>query len=438
MTNLPARLTLQADTMKEHTSLSFADIELVIERGRVIDPASGLDAIADIAVDREGRIAAVVPASDGGLAQTPAARRIDASGKLVTPGLIDLHVHVYEWVTNFGVRADDGGVGVGATTIVDQGSSGPWTFGGFNAYVVEPAATDVRAFVSVNAAGALMGGMKGDILHNPGMTDVDALLAIIDKYPQVVRGIKCHGESGALSHWGTEVLAEAVRAGRTANVPLYVHTGQLFPVIESQRPEPRSVIDEVIPLLKAGDVLAHIYSSMPDGIVGEETSVPDAVHRALDKGVLFDIGYGVNFSYRIARMLMADGIYPYSISSDVHGDFNSYHDNSILDYSLPGAMSRLWALGMPLAEVIRATTVHPARVLREEAELGCLRVGTRADISIFEIREEPWTFLDGRMQRLDVTRRLLPWLTLRGGVSHEPRPEMLPDLLIPALAATAA
>jgi dihydroorotase len=407
---------------------SDAVFDLIIEGGRVIDPASGLDELADIAVN-DGCIAAVVKAADGGLRSCGAASRIDASGKLVCPGLIDIHVHVYEYVTNFGVWADDGGVGVGATTVVDAGSSGPWTFGGFKAHVIDKAITDVRAFVSINAAGALMGGMKGDVLHNPSMTDAGAVLNLIAKHPHEIRGIKCHGESGALSHWGTQVLAQAAEAGRAAQVPLYVHTGELFPVIEASRPAPRSVLEQVLPLLKAGDVLAHIYSNMPDGIVGEDEQVPSVIRQALDKGVRFDIGYGVNFSYRIARMLMAEGIYPYTISSDVHGDFNSYHDNSKLNYSLPGAMSRLLGLGMPLVEVIRAATEHPARVIGEADELGKLAVGTRADISILELREEPWRLLDGRFDALDVGARLIPWLTLRAGTAHQPRPAMMPDLL---------
>lgn len=418
--------------MKQTNTPADIAFDLVIEGARVIDPASGLDAPADVAV-RDGRIAAVAKAADGGLRARGAARRIDASGKLVCPGLIDIHTHVYEYVTNFGVWADDGGLGVGATTIVDAGSTGPWTFGGFKAHVVDKAATDVRAFVSINVAGALMGGMKGDVLHGPAMTDVGAVLAAIDAHPREIRGIKCHGESGAYSHWGTEVFEKAAEAGRAAGLPLYVHTGELFPVVESKRPSPRSVLPGFLPHLKAGDVLAHVYSNMPDGICGEDERVPDALRAALDKGVRVDIGYGINFNYRIARMLMAEGIFPYTISSDLHGDFNSYHDLSRLNYSLPGAMSRLLALGMPLVEVIRAVTVHPAEVIGEAGELGTLAIGTVADISILEVRAEPWRLLDGRYESLEVEARLIPWQTLRAGVAHAPNPIMLPDLLDPRL-----
>ncbi len=414
--------------MTDKPQPSGTRFDLVIEGGRVIDPASGLDAPADIGVT-DGRIAAIAKASEGGLRASGAERRIDARGKLVCPGLIDIHVHVYEYVTNFGVWADDAGVGVGATTIVDAGSTGPWTVGGFKAHVVDRAATDVRAFVSINVAGALMGGMKGDVLHGPAMTDVGSVVAAVGRYPREIRGIKCHGESGAYSHWGTEVLAMAAEAGRATGLPLYVHTGELFPVVEAKRPAPRSVLGEFLPLLKAGDVLAHVYSNMPDGICGEDGTVPEVLRAALDKGVRFDIGYGINFSYRIARMLMAAGIFPHTISSDVHGDFNSYHDNSKLNYSLPGAMSRLLALGMPLMEVIRATTEHPAKVIGEAYELGRLAPGTVADISILELRKEPWRLLDGRYECLEVEERLLPWLTLRAGVGHQPCAAMLPDLL---------
>ncbi|GAA4335313.1 amidohydrolase/deacetylase family metallohydrolase [Pigmentiphaga soli] len=399
-----------------------AGFDLVITGGRVIDPASGLDAVADVAIAGD-RIAAV-----GKNLAPRAARRIDAAGKLVCPGLIDLHVHVYEWVTNFGVCADEAGVHAGVTTVVDQGSSGAWTFGGFKAHVIDKSQTDVRAFVSVNVAGALMGGMKGDVLHNPGMTDEPSLLALIARHPRLVKGIKCHGESGALSHWGTQVLEAAAAAGRKAGVPLYVHTGELFPVMEDRRPEPDTVLAAVLPLLKAGDTMAHIYSAMPDGIVGAGSEIPPLVGEALARGIHFDIGYGVNFSYRIARMMMAGGVYPHTISSDLHGDFNSYHDVSILDYSLLGAMSRLWGLGMPLPEVIRRATLHPAQVLGEAHEIGTLAPGSLADVSVLDVVQEPWQFMDGQGESLAVSERLLPWLTVRAGRPIEPSCRLLPDL----------
>ncbi len=144
--------------------------DLVITGGRVIDPASNLDGRAQVAVT-DGRIAAVAPE----LPPFDAARTIDAAGQIVCPGLIDFHVHVYEWVTNFGLPPDEAGVHSGATTIVDQGSAGAWTVGGFKAHIADRAETDVRSFVSANLAGALQGGMEGTALHNPGMMRIEAI-----------------------------------------------------------------------------------------------------------------------------------------------------------------------------------------------------------------------------------------------------------------------
>lgn len=411
--------------MGEGANFRELPFDLLIHNARLIDPSSGIDQKGALAV-RNGRIAAV-----GNIdANAPARKRLDAGGRIVCPGLIDLHTHVFEWVTNFGVNADQAGVHAGVTTLVDAGSSGAWTFGAFNQYVIEPSKTDVRAFVSINVAGALKGGMKGDVLHNPLMTDVDDVVKLVAEYPQRVKGIKCHAESGALSHWGLEVLQMASRAGKEAQVPLYVHTGELFPVIEASRPQPDTVVDQVLPLLKKGDVLAHFYSSMPDGIIGRSDKVPDVVYHALEAGLHFDIGYGLNFNYRIARLLMAENLLPYTISSDVHGDFNSYHDLSKLDYSLCGAMSRLHALGMPLMEVIRRTTLHPALVLGEADEIGTLGVGTRADITILELVNEDWVFLDGRGESLETRDRFVPHRVIRAGEVIVPSNELLPDVLL--------
>ena len=403
--------------------------DLVIRNGWMVDPANGIDGPMEVAISG-GRIGAVGP----DLAALPRARTVDVDGALVCPGLVDLHVHVYEWVTNFGVNADDAGVNAGCTTIVDQGSAGAWTFGGFNAHVVETARTDVRSFVSINVAGALKGGMRGDMLHNPGMVDIDDLVRLAAAHPRLIRGFKCHGESGSLSRWGTEVLAAAVCAGNEADLPLYCHTGELFPVVESRRPLAGQVLAQVVPLLRAGDTLAHVYSSMPDGVMGQRDAVPEIVRRAIDKGVHFDIGYGINFSYAIARRMMAAGVFPNTISSDIHGDFAGYHDDSKLDYSLCGAMTRMRALGMPLAEVIRRVTVNPAAILRDP-EIGSLAVGTVADITVLDRVTGAWTLRDGRGEPLQVTERLIPRLVVRAGEAIVPTLRYLPDVMPAARAA---
>jgi dihydroorotase len=401
----------------------MAEHDLVITGGRVIDPAQGIDAPLDVAIEG-GRIAALGDGLKG-------RRRIDAEGKIVCPGLIDLHVHVYEWVTNFGLNADDAGINSGATTIVDQGSAGAWTYGGIKAYVIDRARTDVRAFVSINLMGALKGGTEAERLHNPQMVDVDELVALAEADPSHIRGIKCHGESGALSNWGLAVFEKAVEAGRRTGLPLYVHTGELFPVVEARRPDKRSVLPTILPLLKPGDTLAHVYSSMPDGIAGEGEGVPQWVHEARARGIRFDVGYGINFSYAIARRMIAEEIYPDTISSDVHGDFYSFHDEKKLDYSLCGAMSRLLALGMPLARVIEAATATPAAILGD-SEIGALRPGMKANLTVLGEVGGDWLLRDGSGEALRVATRLVPAYVVMAGEPIAPTCRLLRDLCDPA------
>ena len=397
--------------------------DLVLVNAHVVDAALGLDARGELAV-RDGRIAAVAPK----LPPHTARQTIDVGGAVVCAGLVDLHTHVYEWVTNFGVRADDAGIDSGVTTIVDAGSAGAWTFGGFRAYVIAASKTDVRSFTSINVAGALKGGMRGDMLHGPGMVDIDDLVKVARENPREIRGFKCHGESGALSHWGVEVLKLAVEAGNRADLPLYCHTGELFPVVESNRPVAEQVLEQVVPVLRPGDTLAHVYSAMPDGIMGRRDKVPPIIFAALERGLHFDIGYGINFSYAIARTMMEAGVLPNTISSDVHGDFGSYHDLRKLDYSLCGAMTRLLALGMPLMEVVKRTTLNPAKVLRGEFEIGTLEPGTRADVTVIDRLEGAWPLKDGMGETLMARERLMPRLVLRDGVPHVPHNRLLTDL----------
>jgi hypothetical protein len=165
-------------------ALAALKADCVMVGGHGMDPATGLDELADIAVDN-GRIVALETAEAGGLRELDTKRRIDAAGKIVCPGLIDIHTHVYEWVTNFGIDADDAGVGAGATTVVDQGSAGAWTFAGFE-HSIEKAATDVRAFIAPTVAGALLGGCRDDILQGPPLMLIDEMMQVIEKRRHIV------------------------------------------------------------------------------------------------------------------------------------------------------------------------------------------------------------------------------------------------------------
>jgi dihydroorotase len=285
----------------------------------------------------------------------------------------------------------------------------------------------------------LRGGLAGPILHTPDIVDVDLLVTEAEKHPKLVRGFgEIHGESGAWSRWGFAVVEQARAASDRTGLPLYFHTGELFEVDEANRPDSRSLLPQVLKIARPGDILAHVYSAQHDGVLGADERPSPLLAEAVASGLLLDIGFGINFSYATARRMIAAGIWPSIISSDVHGRFDAMHDDTMLDYSLAGAFARLVALGMPFGDALAAVTVTPARVLREEAEIGTLAVGSRADVTVLEERVESWPLYDSQAEVLMAARRWLPHLVLRAGEPIVPSLRLLRDVVaIPQHAAAA-
>ena len=407
--------------------------DLLLTGGRVVDPSQDIDGRHDVAIKGD-RIVALAPSLDPALA----VETRDVRGRLVTPGLIDLHVHVYQHVTDFGLNPDDAGVNSGATTIVDQGSCGAWTFDGFKTFIADPAMTETLAFLSVNLTGTLRGSKGGPVAQNPELIDLDVMQGFIERYPAMIRGIKGHGESASWSLWGSVMLQRAREVADRTGLPLYVHTGELWKVNEKNRPRPETVLPEVLHFVHPGDLIAHCYSSREDGILGKRKKPSAELLEAIASGVHLDLGHGVNFSFDTARRMMDAGLYPYTISTDVQGDFSSHNDDSKLDFSLCGAMSKLMALGLDLNFVLRATTQHPAEVLRMQQEIGSLKPGSRADISVLELIEEPWTFRDRLGGSALGASRLVPRLVVRKGRAMVPSCRLLRDVCAPAAATAPA
>jgi dihydroorotase len=396
---------------------------LLIRGGRVLDPSQKLDVTGDVLVV-DDRITAVAPAIE----VEDNATIVDASGLVVCPGLVDLHVHVYEWATDFSVAPDDAGLGGGATTVVDMGTAGAWTLPGLAHHIVAPAATEIYSFINITLIGSMQGARGGAPVFTADFVDPVAIERMCARYPGLVKGIKTYAESGAWSRGWQPFLSRAVEAAERTGLPLYIHTGELLAVDETRRPPVDAVMTDVLATARPGDILGHCYSGQPDGILGRHSRPSPALLDAVDRGVRLDIGHGLNFSFDTARRMLDAGVLPSTISSDVHGELLGAHEVEACRWSLLGAISKLVALGLPLDECILRATNHPAQVLGLEAEVGSLQVGSRADITLIREIVEPWQFTDGYGATLRTDRRYVPETVIRAGAVHQPNRRLLYDV----------
>ena len=220
----------------------------------------------------------------------------DASGLIVCPGLIDLHAHVYEWATDFGLPPEAAGVDAGVTTAVDMGSSGAWTLPGFRHHIVDRSATELLSFINITLIGSMQAGRGGPSVFTPDYVDLIAIERMHTDHPDLVKGIKTYAESGGWSKGWQPFLTEAVAAAGRTGLPLYIHTGELLQVDEPNRPDPDSLLPDVLAAARPGDILGHCYSGMPDGILGWHDRPSPQLFDAVSRGVRLDVGHGLNFS----------------------------------------------------------------------------------------------------------------------------------------------
>lgn len=420
--------------------------DVVVKGGRLIDPKNGIDAVRDIGI-RKGRVAAVASKLDPGKAKL-----IDATGLVVTPGLIDTHAHVYEHVSgDFGLNPDLVGVRTGVATVVDQGGPSALTFDGFRKFIVETAKTRVLAFISAYLAGGLLGHRYVD-LYGPSGINVKAIVKAARDNPDLVRGIKAHAEPGGYSRWGMKSMKLAKEASRELKLPVYIHLGTLWPEAEGKKVKPATIIDKVVPLLDPGDILAHPFTRFPSGFVAKDGSIHPLVKEALAKGVRIDVGRGAHFSFKNAERVLAAGILPFTLGADLHG-YNvrlkdggrAYRgmfagegvDSIIADdraspferpYSLHHAMSELVALGVPLAEVVRMASENAAIMLGLDSEMGALSVGMPADISAMRLVAGDWTLVDSDSVTKKAKQLIHPEFALRAGKMHRADSPLLPSI----------
>jgi dihydroorotase len=410
---------------------------ILLNGGRVVDPASGLDEVCDVAV-LGSRIQAIGP-------NLPAqgADIVDCTSHLVLPGLIDTHAHVYEHFTGtFGLNADLCGVRSGVTTLVDQGGPSCMTLPGFRHFIVNGAKTRVLAYLSAY----LVGGLEGHYypsLYRPDCVDIAATVKAAQGSRDLVKGIKAHAEMGGFARWGIEVMQAAAEIGRQAELPVYLHFGQLWPLPhQGGRPvDPDLIFTQVLALMKPGDVLAHPFSRHPGGFVSTRGALHPMVKEAVARGLKIDVGHGSHFSFRMARTVLDAGVVPDTLGADMHGhntrvaplqssraDAGEHLFAGKTPFSLVSAMTSMLALGLPLNHVVRMVTVNAAALVGMQEELGRLRVDGMADVSVLSDTRGRWLLNDDEGTTIEATRLLRPLFCLRGGVRFDADAEILPVL----------
>ena len=412
--------------------------KILLHGGRVIDPASGLDRLCDVLIEGT-RIAAI-----GTDLETNDAERIDCSGRLVLPGLIDTHAHVYQHVTGrFGLNADLCGVQSGVTTLVDQGGPSCMTLPGFRHFVAEPAKSRVLTYLSAYLVGGLEGHFYPE-LYRPDCVDIDATVRVASANTDLVKGIKAHAELGGFARWGIEVMKSSAEIGRRTGLPVYLHFGQLWPLPHQGGipVDADSILTQVVDIMKPGDVLAHPFSRHPGGFVSLDGKLHPMVREAVARGLRIDVGHGSHFSFKVARLVLDAGVLPDTLGADMHGyntdvpavrgsgDAQEAHlFTGKMRFSLVSAMTSMLALGLTLEQIVPMVTSNAARMLGMQDQLGRLLVGGVADISVLSDERGRWTITDNEGTTVESTRRLQPLFCLRDGERFDATASILPQLL---------
>ena len=379
--------------------------DLLIRNANALDAGSGLSGKRDIGI-RYGLIEAIEPT----IAPERAQRVMDAGGKLVTPGLIDLHCHTYPYGSAIGIPADELVAHQCTTTVVSAGDAGANNFAAYRRFIVPASRTRQFAFVHIAVAG--LAGFPVPELFNIDYAQPEAAARAVAENADMVLGVKVRMSENVIARHGTEPLKRAIKACELSGVPAKImcHIGGVSdPALMSQ----------ILDLLRPGDVLTHCYSGAPNlagigtNIVQDGKLLPAAL-AAKKRGVIFDIGHGGgSFDYTIAEAAIAQGCPPDTISSDVH----VFSGNTPGMPYLPWVMSKLVGLGFTLPEVVSMATAAPARVIGRIPKHGTLQVGAPADLSILEIVEGPVSFVDTRNNTRQGKVHLRPAGTVVAGVA---------------------
>jgi len=366
---------------------------LLIKNGWMVDPAREINQAGDIFVEDRKIVKQIHPD------RLKDCSVIDASGCLVVPGLIDFHTHLFFGGTDAGIPADAALLPSGVTTAVDGGSAGSANFELFQRIVVATSIVRIKSFLNVSPGGLVTA--RHDELLTPKFFDRDKITWLYRQYPDSLIGLKLRQSRDVVGELGLDPLKAAIEIAEDISCPVAVHTTN-----------PPCATDELVELLRPGDIFVHAYHGVGKTILGENRNVLPSVRKAREHGVFFDAANGrSHFSFDTAFSALADGFKPDIISTDL----TTLTWNKPPAYSLPFVISKYLNMGMSLPDVLAACTAVPARLLGMAGVIGTLAPGAEADIAILRLEERDTEFLDSRGQKHRGNQLLIPQATIKAG-----------------------
>jgi len=367
--------------------------DTLIRGGLVVDPSQGIHERMDLAITH-GKVAALqesIPANQ-------ARHVVDAQGRIVTPGLVDLHTHLYWGVSHYGLDADENCVMKGVTTALEAGSAGAQNFPGLRRYVIERSHTRILALLNISSIGMAVQAV-GE-LEEPRYADREHARRVVEKNRDLIVGMKVRLSPNVVGANWLEPLRSTLEVAADAGIRVMVHIG------DTDAP-----LEEILPMLREGDVLTHAFHGRGHSILDDEGEVLPVVRAAQERDVWLDVGHGQrSFSFHVMKRALEQGVLPTTISSDLHA-----HNLAGPVFDLATTLSKFLMLGLSLDEVIERSTEAPARLLGMEGKIGTLQAGAEGDVAVWELREGEFTFEDSYQNTLTGRLKLEPVLTLKGG-----------------------
>lgn len=366
--------------------------DILLKGGTVIDPAQQLHDARDVAI-ADGKIAAI----EKDISETRAKQTVFVKDKYVTPGLVDIHAHVYAGVTTWGIKADPVCTTAGTTTIVDAGSPSWATFPGFQEFIAQPARTQILTYIHISGIG-LVYGPVGE-MHELEYAHPGKVAETLMQNREGTIGVKVRQGRAQVGDNGVEPLKLAIQAAELAETPVMCHIGAGVP------------LPDVLKLMRPGDVITHCFQGRGDSIIDDKGRVIPEAWSAREDGVIFDVGHGAgSFRYEVAQRAMEQGFVSDVISTDLHtGNINGPV------YDLPTTLSKFLHLGLSLGEVIEKSTIAAAKAIQREDEIGHLKIGTVADVAVFDLIEGEFEFFDTHGTKFVGNQKLKADLTIRQG-----------------------